>query len=451
MRQDLIDAFSKIVGADHVLTGKETLLEYAVAVTSGTSRMPDAIIEPADAMEVSRVLALANAEKIPVYPRGYGSNLYNAMDPVAGGIILLLKRMNAILEIDTANLAASVEPGVLVSDLNKEVQKSGLMYPPDPGTLSTATIGGLAAQNATSMRSLKYGVTKHYIMGLEVVLADGRILNTGGKNVKDVAGYDLTKLMTGSEGSLGVFTKITVKLMPAPEQKKCLLASFKTLADAGKAVEALLNDKIVPSALELIDNATIRALGNEIPAGLSTAAAAALLIEFDGIPTVVESDTAKATAILQSHNVDHIVAAQTAEEQSSLWAARRAVLPALAKSNTRMYLTDLIIPRRKATDALKAIGSIAEKNNLTIATFGHIGDGILHSAILCNAADKNEISRASSAINAIAAHALAAGGKFNSNFQKDLAGQSEIYARQAIKQAFDPNNILNPVNRVEEG
>ncbi|MBP1765867.1 MAG: putative FAD-linked oxidoreductase [Firmicutes bacterium] len=139
MRQDLIDAFSKIVGADHVLTGKETLLEYAVAVTSGTSRMPDAIIEPADAMEVSRVLALANAEKIPVYPRGYGSNLYNAMDPVAGGIILLLKRMNAILEIDTANLAASVEPGVLVSDLNKEVQKSGLMYPPDPGTLSTAT------------------------------------------------------------------------------------------------------------------------------------------------------------------------------------------------------------------------------------------------------------------------------------------------------------------------
>ncbi len=451
MRQDLIDAFSKIVGVDHVLTGNEALLEYANTAKPGSSRLPEAIIEPANAKEVSQVLALANAEKIPVYPRGYGSTLYNAADPVVGGIILLLKRMNAILEIDTANLVASVEPGVLVSDLNREVQKSGLMYPPDPGTLSTATIGGLAAQNATSMRSLKYGVTKHYIMGLEVALADGRILKTGGKNVKDVAGYDLTKLMAGSGGSLGVFTKIIVKLMPAPEEKKCLLASFKTLADAGKAVEALMGDKIVPSVLELIDSTTIRALGDEIPAGLVPDAAAALLIELDGIKPVVEKDSAKTATILQSHNAARITAAQTEEEQTSLWAARKAVLPALARLNTKMVLTDIIIPRSKATDTLNAVASIAKKNNLTIATFGHVGDGILHPTILCNAADQNEISRMNDAINAISALAYASGGKFSSKFQNDLAGQAEAYARKAIKQAFDPNNILNPVSRVEEG
>jgi len=451
MRQDLIDAFSKIVGAEHVQTGKETLLEYANAESSGSAQIPDAIIEPADTAEVSRVLALANVEKIAVYPRGYGSKLTHAANPSAGGIILLLKRMNTILEIDTANLTATVEPGVFAAELNQEVKKNGLMFPPDPGTLPTATIGGIVAQNATSMRSLKYGVTKHYIMGLEVILADGRILNTGGKNVKDVAGYDLTKLMTGSEGSLGVFTKIIVKLMPAPETKTCLLAAFKTLDDAGKAVENIMGDKIVPAVLELMDNVTIRAIGNAAPSALPPATAAALLIELDGIQTVVANDTAKITKILQSHNVNTIVTAQTAEEQAVLWTARQAILPALAKLKPMMWLTDVIIPRSKTTDMVNTVASIAAKNNLTIATFGHVGDGILHPTILFNSADKSEISRAADAVNAIAALALTLGGKFSSKFHKDQAGQAEAYARQAIKLSLDPNNILNPVNLIKEG
>ncbi|MBP1765374.1 MAG: putative FAD-linked oxidoreductase [Firmicutes bacterium] len=451
MRQDLIDAFSKIVGAEHVLTSEEKLLEYADAATPGSIRQPDAIIEPADTSEVSRVLALANVEKIPVYPRGCGSNLYHTVTPLAGGIIILLKRMNTILEIDTANLAATVEPGVFVADLNNEVQKSGLIFPPDPGTLPTATIGGMVAQNTTSMRSLKYGVTKHYIMGLEIVLADGRILKTGGKNVKDVAGYDLTKLMVGSEGSLGIFTKIIVKLMPAPETKKCLLATFKNLGEAGKAVENIIGNKLVPSVLELLDATTIQALGNNALPGLPTDTAAVLLIEIDGIQTVVENDTAKIIEILQTHNAGHIAAAQTEEECNALWAARRAILPSLAKQNSMMWLTDVLIPRSKIADMASAITSIAAKNNLTIATFGHVGDGALHPTIVCNAADRNETSRVANAINAISALTLTLGGKFSSKFQKDQSGQAETYARQAIKQAFDPNNILNPIHRIKEG
>ena len=451
MRQDLIDAFSKIVGAEHVLTGKEKLLEYADAATPGSSRIPDAIIEPANTAEVSQVLALANAEKIPVFPRGYGSSVYKAGISASGGVILLLKRMNSILEIDTANLAATIEPGVLIADLDREVHKSGLMFPPDPGTLSTATIGGLVSQNATSMRSLKYGSTKHYVMGLEIVLADGRILNTGGKNVKDVAGYDLTKLMTGSEGSLGVFTKIIVKLMPAPETVKCLLATFDSLEKASKTVETILGDKIVPSALELFDNITLRAIGSELPAGLSPDAAAALLIEIDGIQTVVDSNTDKTTAILQSHGAAKILTAQTDEEINALWSARRAILPSLSKLNSAVLIADAIVPRSKTSNMLTAIASIAAKNNTTIAVFGHIGDGILHPAIVYNPADKNELSQAANSINAMSALALTLGGKFSSSYQKDTSGPAEMYAKQAIKLSLDPNNILNPITRIKEG
>lgn len=451
MRQDLIDAFSKIVGAEHVLTGNEKLLEYADAATPGSSRIPDAIIEPANTAEVSQVLALANAEKIPVYPRGYGSSVYKAAIPSAGGIILLLKRMNSILEIDTANLAATIEPGVLIADLDREVRKSGLMFPPDPGTLDTATVGGLVAQNSSSMRSLKYGSTKHYIMGLEIVLADGRILNTGGKNVKDVAGYDLTKLMTGSEGSLGIFTKIIVKLMPAPETQKCLLAVFQSIEAASNTVENILGEKIVPSSLELMDNITLRAIGSELPAGMPSDAAAALLIEIDGIQTVVDSNTDKITAILQSQGAAKILTAQTDEEMNALWAARRAILPSLAKSNAAVLIADAVVPRSKIANMVTAIAAIAAKNNTTIAVFGHIGDGVLHPAVVYNPADKNESSQTANAMNALSALAITLGGKFSSSYQKDPAGPAEIFAKQAIKLSLDPNNILNPLTRIKEG
>ena len=451
MRQDLIDAFSQIVGANHVLTANDTLLEYSYDKDPGFSRLPDAIIEPADTAEVSRVLALANAEKIPVYPRGYGSNLYNAITPVEGGIILLLRRMNSLLEIDTANLAATVEPGIFVADLNKEVQKFGLIFPPDPGTIFTATIGGMVAQNATNIRSLKYGSTKHYIMGLEVVLADGKILKTGGKNVKDVAGYDLTKLMTGSQGTLGIITKVIVKLMPAPETQKCLLAGFKTFVDAGKAVKAILDDKIVPATLEFMDSVTIQALGSKAPSSLPPDIKAALIIEIDGITKVVENDMAKISAILQAHNVQQVTVAETEIEQDAFWNARRAAITSLAKSNDIMWMTDAIIPRSKAADMVDKITSIASKNKLTIAAFGHIGDGVLHPTILFNASDKSLISHASNAMKEISAAARELGGIFCSRFQEDRSGQPETYAKQALKFSLDPNNILNPVNRVKEG
>lgn len=447
MRQDLIDAFAQIVGAEHVVSSQEKIRETARNTPGGSAQSPELLIEPANAEEVSRVLALANAEKIPVFPRGSGSGPCNA----AGGILLLLKRMNAILEIDTANLAAIVEPGVLIADLEQQVQKSGLMFPPDPGTYPTATIGGLAAQNSNSMKSLKYGSTKHYIMGLEIVLADGKILHTGGKNVKDVAGYDMTKLMTGSAGTLGVFTQVAVKLMPAPETKQCLFAAFSSLENAAKTVETILGANLVPAALELMDKTTLGSVAGSLPPEIAPDAEAALLIEIDGIQAVVDKDSQKITAILQSCGASSIAAAQTDEQINAFWAARRAILPAFAQQHADALVTDAIIPRSKTADMLHAIPSIAAKNNLAIAVFGHIGVGVLHPVILTNPADKNETAQISNALNAMSSLAITLGGKFSGGYLKNPAGPAETVAQQAIKNALDPNKILNPGVCLKEG
>ena len=459
MDSSLINALQNIVGTANVMTSPEDLFCYSYDATPGFSHMPEAVVVPANTAEVSKVMALANEHRIPVYPRGAGTNLSAGTVPTKGGIVLLMTKMNQILEIDPTNLTATAEPGVVVVELNKAVEAYGLLYPPDPGTLTTATMGGTVAENSGGLRGLKYGVSKHYIMGLEVVLADGRILNTGGKNVKDVAGYDLTKLFTGSEGTLGVVTKIMVKLVPAPEARKSMLATFDNLDNAGEAIKNIIINKTIPATLEIMDNATIRTVEDYAHVGLPVEAEAVLLIEVDGIPEVVEKEAASVMQVLQEANAVEIKVAKDAAERDRIWTARRAALPALAKLRPTTFVEDATVPRDRVPDMIRAINAIAQKYNVTIGTFGHAGDGNMHPTIVCDIRNAEEMERVYKAMDEIFAAAIGMGGTLSGEhgiglgklkYMKDQFGEVGMQTMQAIKKALDPNNILNPGKLVGE-
>jgi len=459
MQQFNITDLKKIVGEDNVMTSTEDLFSYSYDATPGHSHMPDAVVTPANTNEVSQILKLANANKIPVYTRGSGTNLCAGCVPIKGGIVLVMTRLNKILEIDLENLVAVVEPGVIVADLNDAVSVSGLIYPPDPGTVATATLGGTVGNNAGGLRGLKYGVTKHYIMGLEVVLANGDIMNTGGKNVKDVSGYDMTKLFTGSEGTLCVITKITVKLVPAPEAKKAMMAIFNDLDDAGKAVSGIIAAKIIPATLEILDNATIRTVEDYMKIGLPLDAQAILLIEVDGNPIVVEEEAAKVVTVLKANNAASVKMAKDDAERDNLWAARRAALPALAKLRPTTYVEDATVPRDKVPDFLRAVSAAAKKHNVTIGTFGHAGDGNMHPTIVCDLRDAEEMKRVYLAMDDMFTTAIALGGTLSGEHGIGLGklpwmdaqhGAIAMNVMKSIKRTLDPNLILNPGKLVGE-
>jgi glycolate oxidase len=459
MEKRVIDALKQIVGQEHVLTGPEDLMCYSYDATPGFSGMPAAIVRPSTAQEVSKILAVCNETKTPVYTRGAGTNLSAGCVPTKGGIIMLMARMNNILEIDADNLVAVVQPGVVVADLNKAVEQFGLIYPPDPGTVATATMGGTISENAGGLRGLKYGVTKHYVMGVEVVLANGNIVEYGGKNVKDVAGYDMTKLFTGAEGTLGVVTKAIVKLVPAPEARKSMMAIYSNLDNAGKAIAEIIRNKIIPATLEIMDNATIRTVEDYSKVGLPIDAEAVLLIEVDGIPEVVEKDAEKVIAVLNASGADKVQVAQTAGERDKIWAARRAALPALAKLRPTTFVEDATVPRSKVPDMIRAVNNIAKKYNVTIGTFGHAGDGNMHPTIVCDIRNEEEMERVYKAMDELFQAALDLGGSISGEhgvglgklkYMESQFGQHGMEAMRAIKKALDPNGILNPGKLVGE-
>lgn len=454
-----IEEFKKIVGEENVLTAHEELYCYSYDATPGYSHLPEAVVIPENVNQVSDVLKTANQHKIPVYPRGAGTNLSAGSVPLKGGIVLLMTRFNHISDVDLENLVVVAEPGVIVGDLNGMVARHGLIYPPDPGTVATATLGGTIAENAGGLRGLKYGVSKHYVMGLEVVLANGDILHTGGKNVKDVSGYDLTKLFTGSEGTLGVITQATLKLVPAPESKKSIMAVFKDLDYAGKAVAGIIAAKIIPATLEIMDNATICTVEDYAHVGLPLDAEAVLLIEVDGIAEVVEKEADKVLSVLKKNQADDIQVAKNDTERDKLWAARRAALPALAKLRPTTYVEDATVPRSKVPDFLRAVSRISKEFNVTIGTFGHAGDGNMHPTIVCDIRDPQEMDLVEKAMNEIFLSAIKLGGTLSGehgiglgklSWMEQQHGSKVMDAMKVIKRAMDPNLILNPGKLVGE-
>ena len=454
LEKAVLEELVRIAGGDRVLAAKADLVTYSYDATANVPRrIPDVVVMPASTEEVQKVVDLARENRIAIYPRGAGTNLSGGAIPVRQGIVLSFQRMNKILEIDAENLTATVQPGLVIQALNDAVAPFGLIYPPDPGTVTTATMGGSVAENSGGLRGLKYGVTKHYVMGLEVVLANGERVRFGGKTVKNVTAYDFSNLFVGSEGTLGIIVEITCKLAPAPKYRRAMLATFDKLEDAGNTVAGIIQAQVIPATLEIMDNQTITAVENSVHVGLPMEAQALLLIEVDGMAEVVVEQEAQAVmeVVRQNHGALRVAASDA--ERDKLWSARRAALPALASLNNTVVLEDATVPRSRITDMLVACAGIARKYRLTLGTFGHAGDGNLHPTILADKNNPDEMARVEQAVDEIFETALKFGGTLSGEHGIGIAkmryleselGKSGLDLTKTIKEALDPYYILNP-------
>ncbi|MCX7918480.1 MAG: FAD-binding protein [bacterium] len=443
----------KLVGKENYFDSPEDLYVYGYDSTPLLHYPPEAIVRPANTAEISALVKLANQYKFPIIPRGSGTNLSGGSIPVQGGIVMILNRLNRILEIDKENLTATVEPGVITTDLHTAVEKLGLFYPPDPGSMKVSTLGGNVAENAGGPRCFKYGVTKDYVLGLEIVLPDGEILNTGGKSVKDVAGYNLTQLFIGSEGTLGIVTKIIVKLIPLPQSRKTLLVYFKELVHAAQAVSKIVEAKVIPVTLEILDRLTIKCVEDYAKIGLPLDVDAILWIEVDGVPAAVEEDAKSVEQVVRECHAVEVKVAKSKEEADQLAMARRSALAALARTRPTTILEDATVPRSNLAAMVTEITNIAQKYQLQIATFGHAGDGNLHPTILTDERDTAEMERVHKAVEEIFTAALKLGGTISgehgigiakAKFLPQQVGIPGINTMRKIKDVLDPNGILNP-------
>ena len=449
LRPSVLKKLKIIVGNDYLSTVPEDLIAYSYDATQREA-LPWAVARPASASEISQVLVLANQEGFPVVPRGAGTGMSGGSVPTQGGVVLSLERMKRIIEIDEENMVAVVEPGVVTGDLQREVESRGLFYPPDPASHQFCTMGGNVAECAGGLRAVKYGVTKDYVLSLEVVLPTGEIIMTGARTAKSVAGYDLTKLIVGSEGTLGIVTKIIVKLLPLPECVRTLAAFFLSVDDAARAASKILASRILPRALEFIDHAALRAVENYLKEDLSDGAMAMLIVEVDGPEETTARENTKIADIMTACGATRVNKADSASEREQLWKARRSISPALYTIKPRKVNEDIVVPRSKISDVLREVNDIAERYGILIVNFGHAGDGNIHTNIMIDEAD---MPKAEEAAKEIFAATLRMGGSITGEHGVGISKApylpmelkpNAIAAMKRIKRALDPNNILNP-------
>ncbi|WP_348657981.1 glycolate oxidase subunit GlcD [Heyndrickxia faecalis] len=443
----------QVVGRENYDDTQAGRLVYSYDASPQFQVMPDAVVAPRNKAEVQAIVKLCNEYRIPVVPRGSGSNLCAGTCPVEGGIVLVFKHMNRILEIDEENLTVTVEPGVITLDMIKAVEAKGLFYPPDPSSMKISTIGGNINENSGGLRGLKYGVTRDYVLALEAVLASGEVIRTGGKLAKDVAGYDLTRLLVGSEGTLAVITEATLKLLPMPEAKKTMLALYQDIEACAQTVSDIIANRIIPATLEFLDQPTLQAVEAFAHIGLPTNVKAVLLIEQDGPQEVVERDIEKIAEICRKQHAVDVKVAASPEHAEALMTARRSALSALARLKPTTILEDATVPRSEVAKMVVAINEIAEKYGLHIGTFGHAGDGNLHPTCLADIRDQDEMERVEKAFAEIFQKAIELGGTITGEHGVGRAkapylewklGETGIGVMNAIKNALDPNHILNP-------
>lgn len=449
---EIIDELRAVVGADNVATEKQDLICYGYDATQ-MEFLPEAVVHPANAEETAAVLRLANHYRFPVFPRGAGSGFTGGALPKTGGVVLVTTRMNRILRIDTENLIAEVEPGLVTEDFQKAVEKLGLFYPPDPASLKFSTLGGNVAENAGGPRCVKYGVTKDFVMGLEVVLPTGEIIRTGTETYKAVVGYDLTRLLCGSEGTLGIITKIIFKLLPLPEAKKTMLTIFDSIDGAAKAVSTIIGAKIIPTTLEFMDYATLQCVEKRFSLGIPPEGRAVLLIEVDGEKELTEKQAARIHDLIAPLGLVQFRAAKDNAESEALWKVRRLVSPSLRDVNPHKYNEDIVVPRSKVPVVIREIEKIQQKYDIPIVNFGHAGDGNIHVNVMINKEIPGQEEKAEGALKEIFQAALDLNGTMSGEHGVGLAKQPyiemelnpvQIRTMQAIKLALDPNNILNP-------
>ncbi len=450
---DTLNNLRVIVGAKSVLTKKEDLIPYSFDGTAALSQMPGCVVFAKSSQDIAAILILANEERIPVVTRGSGTGLSGGSLPARDCIVLCTVQMNRILEVDTANLTMTVEPGATTLEVATAAEKAGLFYPPDPGSMKIATIGGNVAENSGGLRGLKYGITRNYVMGLEVVLPSGEILNTGNKCVKDVAGYSIKDLFIGSEGTLGVITKVLLRLIPEPAAKKTMVATYSEMDKAAQTVSDIIAAKIFPCTLEFLDRTTIHCVEDFAKIGLPLDCEALLLMETDGHPAAVDEEAEKMVELAQRNGAMEVRVAKTGKEATKLASARRSAFSALARLAPTIILEDATVPRSELAHMIRFVNVVAEKHKLRIGTFGHMGDGNLHPTFLTDERNKDEMHRVHEAFTEIFDEAIRLGGTITGehgvgvakkDFLPEFAGDAAMTVMRAFRRACDPNGILNP-------
>ncbi len=451
--KSVVKRFKEILGEGNVLEEEVDRFNYAYDAAVLEPKTPALVLKPSHRDQLGELVKLCNENNLPITVRGAGTNLSGGTIPEREGVVLLTGGLNKILEINEEDMFAVVEPGVVTSKLAAEVASKGLFYPPDPGSQSVSTIAGNVAENAGGLRGLKYGVTKDYLMGLSFYDVDGNLIKTGSRTVKCVTGYNLTGLMAASEGTLGIFKEITLKLIPPPQTSKAMMAIYDSVEGATETVAAIIANKILPCTLEFLDNFTIRAVEDFAKVGLPLDAKALLLIEVDGHEGQVTEEFEKVQKICKANGAAKIQVAKDEVEKNKVWEARRSALSALARLKPTLVLEDATVPRSKIPRMVKGIEDLAKKHNLAIGTFGHAGDGNLHPTILCDKRNEKEWHTVEQMVEELFEIALDLGGTLSgehgigmakSGFLANEVGQASIDYSRRMKLALDPNNILNP-------
>lgn len=451
MKNKMLKQLTEIVGKKNVSADKIDLLHYAYDATQSTY-LPDFVVFPENTEQISHLLELCTEYRMPVVPRGAGTGFSGGSLPISGGVCLSMEKMNRILEIDTENLTACVEAGVINYDLQQEAERLGLFYPPDPSSYKYCTVGGNVAENAGGPRAVKYGVTKNYVLGMELVFPTGEIVISGSKNMKDVAGYNLKDLMIGSEGTLAVITKLFLKLIPLPPYRSVLQAIFSDMKEAAQTVSSIIANRIIPSALEFIDGPCIRAVEDYLHIGLPKEAQAMLIIECDGRKESVEAELSLIEEVCKKNNAQYVKMAKDKEEEEFLWRARRSISPSLNRIRDGKLNEDVVVPRASLPEMIESTQRISKKYNLPIVNFGHAGDGNIHTNIMFKKKSEEE-KRARDAMREIFETVIRMGGSISGehgigitkqDFLEKQLGKESIEIFRKIKRALDPNNILNP-------
>ena len=452
MTKDQFQKLKEIVGPDYCSRAKEDLACYAYDATAYVY-LPDAVVFPRNAGEISAILRLANEEGFPVIPRGAGSGMTGGSLAVSGGVILVMTRFNRILNIDRDNLIAFAEPGVVTGHFHAAVERQGLFYPPDPSSSEFSTLGGNLAECAGGPRAVKYGVTRDYVLGLEAVLATGEIIRTGVQTAKGVVGYDLTRLLVGSEGTLGIITHITLRLLPLPETTKTLTAFFDRMETAAETVSEIIRRCIIPRTIEYMDNASIRCVENYLRIGLPVEAKALLLIEVDGKEDETVFAINQLESLCISEGATRVELAKTEADAGNLWKARRAISSALSQYGPDKINEDIVVPRSKIPDMVRKIKALKDETGLFIASFGHAGDGNIHFNIILDKRNRADLKKAEAAVNSLFDYTLELGGTISgehgigitkSPYMTKEIGADELTLMKKIRRVFDPKGILNP-------
>jgi len=448
-----VESLKQIVTAERVLTQDEDLVPYSFDGTAALKQRPGAVVFPLTTAEVASCVKLARAKSVPVVTRGSGTGLSGGSVPLAGCLVLCLVKMDKLIELDEKNLTLRAQSGVITKEIDDACAKVGLFYPPDPGSMKISTIGGNVAENSGGLRGLKYGVTRDYVMGIEVVLPDGTATFLGNKCVKDVAGYSMKDLFVGSEGTLGIITEVLLKVLPRPKARKTMLALYDSMEKAAETISAIIAAKIIPCTLEFLDKMTVRCVEDYAKIGLPTDVEAVVLMETDGHPVVVEEEAAQMMALARANGASEVRAAADEQEGAKLAAARRNAFSALARVRPTTILEDVTVPRSELARMVSFINEVAQRHNLLIGTFGHLGDGNLHPTFLTNERDHEEMHRVEAALEEIVDETLKLGGTVTGEHGVGLAkkgflrrqlGEGSFELMRTVKKALDPQGLLNP-------